>query len=177
MMKRALVPAAFVAGIVGAGCGSTTTVTTTVTAERTTGRAAGREMTLYGHIRSLARTGHGFELRFDPALWLTGVTAERAAVEDGRLQPGEPVPNDYYIRDESHRLLTYVVARGARVTVVTRGARTTTPITVAELAQIIAGRNPQHRPLLIRGNHLGFWIRVAKRDPNAVVSLDEQYQP
>jgi hypothetical protein len=46
-----------------------------------------REFVLYGHIKSLVRTARGFDLRFDPAFWLTGQTANRAAVEDGVIQP------------------------------------------------------------------------------------------
>ena len=44
--------------------------------------AAAGEFTMYGHIKSLTRKGRRFELRFDPALWLTGATASRAKIED-----------------------------------------------------------------------------------------------
>jgi hypothetical protein len=131
--------------------------------------------TLYGHVKSLARKGARFELRFDPALWLGGVTANRAAVEDGVIAPGDVVPNDYYIRDESRRLLTFLVPATARVTVVTnpagKGLRST-PITVSELAQIVKGKNPKHRPLY--GPTLGFWMRFTT---DTVRRLDQQYQP
>jgi hypothetical protein len=130
-----------------------------------------REIVLYGHVKSLTRKGPRFELRFDPALWLQGVTAQRAAVEDKAIRPGEPVPNDYYIVDESHRLLTYWVPASARVAVLTRAIRPAA-ITVSELAQIVKGKNPKHRPLF--GPKLGFWIRVAT---DTVRSLDQQYQP
>jgi len=149
--------------------------------------SAGREATLgrlppaapagqfvsYGHIESLTRRGGRFEMRFDPAWWLTGVTASRAALED--TGSGD-VPNDYYIVEEGHRLLTYVVARTAPVTVLTRGLGKTT-ITVSELEQIVKGKNPKQRPLFDRTNSLGFWIRVGNKYPNPVLSLDQQYQP
>ena len=128
----------------------------------------------YGHITALSRTGGHFELRFDPAWWLTGVAAERAAAADGAIQPGEPVPNDYYIVDEGHRSLTYIVPATARVTVIGRSVRPTA-ITVAELSQIVKGRNPRHRQLL--EPKAGFWIRVGTGYPGAVLSLDQQYQP
>ena len=134
-----------------------------------------RELVLYGHVKSLASKGGRFELRFDPALWLSGVTANRAAVEDKVIRPGEPVSNDYYIREEGHRLLTYVVPATARITVLTfPGGIQSTAITVSELAQIVKGKNPKRRPLFDRGNNLGFWIRVAT---DTVRSLDQQYQP
>jgi hypothetical protein len=130
-----------------------------------------RELVLYGHIKSLAHNGRRFEMRVDPAWWLQGVTAQRAAVEDKVIRPGEPVPNDYYIVDESHRLLTYLVPANAHVTVLTRGV-SSTAITVSELAQIVKGKNPKHRPLL--EPKAGFWMRVAT---DTVRSLDQQYQP
>jgi hypothetical protein len=87
-------------------------------------------------------------MRVDPARVMTGVTASRAAVEDGVLAPGEPVPNDYYIRDESHRLLAYRVPANAHVTVLTNpgtGPRSTV-VSVAELSQIVKGKSPRKRP-------------------------------
>jgi hypothetical protein len=125
----------------------------------------------YGHVRSLVRKGGRYELRLDPAFWLGGATASHAAVEDGVIRPGEAVPNDYYIRDEGRRQLTYLVPTTARVTIVTSGPRSTA-ITVPELAQILKGRNPNNRQIF--GRSLGFWVRVAT---DTVRSLDQQYQP
>ena len=125
------------------------------------------ESSLYGHIRSLRRKGKRFELRFDPAWWLGGVPAEHAAVQDRVIRPGEPVPNDYYIVDEGHRLLTYVVPAGARVTVLdVRHLPNSVAVSVERLARLVGA-----------GTHFGFWIRVGKRYPNPVLSLDQQYQP
>jgi hypothetical protein len=132
-----------------------------------------RALAIYAHIRSLTRRGPRYELRFDPAWWLGGTTANRAAVEDGVIPPGDIVPNDYYVREESRRLLTYRVPLTARATVVTAGPRSTS-IAVAELAEIVKGRNPRGRRLLVPGNRLGFWIRVRL---DTVRSLDQQYQP
>jgi hypothetical protein len=128
---------------------------------------------LYGHIASVVYKGGRFEMRFDPALWLSGVTASRAALED---TGSSDVPNDYYIVEEGHRLLTYVVAANARVTVLDKQLRPTV-IRVSELAQIVKGKNPKRRPLFDRRNGLGYWIRVGSKYPNPVLSLDQQYQP
>lgn len=134
-----------------------------------------RELVHYGHVRSLTRKGGRFEMRFDPAFWLGGLTANRAAVEDMVIQPGEAVPNDYYIRDETRRLLTYRVPATARATVLTNTPATgirSTRVPVAELAQLLKGKNPRRRPLY--GTRLGFWIQVAT---DRVLALDQQYQP
>src|SRR5207237_5109739 len=89
------------------------------------------EMVLYGHIKKLTRKGSRFELRFDPAWFTSGVTASRAALED---TGSSDVPNDNYIVEEGHRLLTYLVPTTAHVTVITGGyekAIASTPITVS----------------------------------------------
>jgi hypothetical protein len=125
------------------------------------------EATLFGHIKSLVANGRRYELRFDPALWLTGLPAESAC-------GCRPVANDYYILDESHRLLTYVVPSTAHVTILTGGVHGT-PITVSELAQILQGKNPNHRR--VSEPKAGFWIRVGFTYPAPVLALDQQYQP
>jgi hypothetical protein len=135
------------------------------------------QLVFYGHVRSLTRSGGGYVLRFDPAWLLEGVTAQRAAVEDGVLPAGEPVPNDNYTRDADHRLLTFVVPRTARVTVLTNDGTkgiASTRVTVGELAQILKGKNPRHRKLFGSAKESGFWARVAI---DKVRSLDEQYHP
>lgn len=128
----------------------------------------------YGYVRTLIRAGAAYRLRFDPAHWLSGETANRAAVEDGVIPPGDTVPNDYYIRNESRKTLVYLVPPGARVTILTipgTGPRSTR-ITVSELAALLRGRNPNGRKLYGRG--LGYWARISS---DRVVRLDQQYQP
>lgn len=131
------------------------------------------QSTMYGHINALTRKGGHFEVRFDPAWMLTGVPAERAKLED---TGSSDVPNDSYVVEEGHRLLTYVVPGSARVTVLTRGLRPI-GITVSELGQVVKGKNPKHRPLFDTQNGLGFWIRIGPKYPSPVLSLDQQYHP
>lgn len=172
----AFVAATALAGIVS-GCGSTKTVTETVTVSTTakTGLGPPQERVEYGHVKSLARVGDHYLLTFDPAQLLTGVTANKAAEEDGAVEPGEPVPNDNYVVDEGHRAFTYIVPDGAKVTVLTNkgdpaqlGA---TAVTVAELAKIVDGTSDTelYEPL-----DTGVWITV---DGDTVKSLDQQYKP
>lgn len=131
------------------------------------------QTTVFGHIESLTRKGGRWEMRFDPALLLHGAAAEQAAFED---TGSRDVPNDSYTLEEGHRLVTYVVSSTAPVTVLTKGLGTVT-IPVAELSQILKGRNPKHRPLFDLTNGLGYWIRVGDKYPNPVLSLDQQYHP
>jgi hypothetical protein len=130
---------------------------------------------IFGHIASLSPNGDQYEMRFDPAWFTSGVTANTAAAEDGVVEPGEPVPNDNYRVEEGHRLLTYLVPRSAHVTVLTRqgdpagfGA---TPISVSELAQLVDGEKPVELFELLDS---GIW---ASYHVDTVCSLDQQYQP
>ena len=121
------------------------------------------QSTLYGHIKSLTRKGARFELRFDPAFVLTGLTAERAALED---TGSSDVPNDSYVVDESHRLYTYVVAPTAHVSVLPGGRPCTMVTTIAKLARIVRA-----------GTGVGFVIRISGGYPSPVLAIDQQYHP
>jgi hypothetical protein len=153
---------------VAAGCGATTTVTKTVTVVTT----KKNELVEFGHIKSLTHTGDHYVLRFDPEWFLSGVTANTAAAEDGAVDPGQPVPNDNYRVDEGHRLFTYLVPPSAHATVLAKGVAGT-PVSVAELARIVDGTSSAH-PKLWEPITTGFWIRI---DIDTVRSLDQQYQP
>jgi hypothetical protein len=132
------------------------------------GAPAGQQV-LYGHVKSLDRKGGRYVMRFDPAQWLGGYAAEQAC-------HCRPVPNDYFIVDETHRLLSYVVAPDAGVSVVTAGGQVgAAAVSVADLAQIVKGKNPTHHRLM--EPKAGFWIRVGDKYPNPVLELDQQYQP
>jgi hypothetical protein len=175
MMPRIVAVGALVA-VVAAGCGSTRTVTvtktTTVAGTGKIGPGPPGQIVQFGYVKSLTRKGQGFEMEFDPALFLSGITANIAAAQDGAVEPGEPVPNDNYVVNEGHRLLTYKVAANAHVTVLTEGV-TGSSITVDQLAQLVGGKNPFPKPLF-EPITTGFWILV---NIDTVRSLDQQYRP
>jgi hypothetical protein len=156
----------------GAACGSSSKPSSSA-APKTSSESQSRQ---YGHIASLLQTGARFQLRFDPAQWLTGAAAERAAVAAKAIEPGQPVPNDYFIVDDAHSVVSYAVPATARVTVLTRDGDPqklgATSISVSELAQILSGKNPKHRRLT--EPKAGFWLRIGS---GSVLSLDQQYQP
>jgi hypothetical protein len=195
-----LAPAALglVAAVLAAGCGGTNTVTVTspgktitvsgpartvtvtktetapATAPAAAGFGAPKPVLEFGYIKSLTRKGIGFELRFDPAWFVSGVTANTAAAEDGAVEPGQPVPNDNYVVDGGHRLLTYLVPAKAHVTVLTQSGDPAqlgaTPITVSQLAQIVNGTSDLK---LFEPITTGFWISISV---DSVHALDQEYR-
>jgi len=155
------------AGFASLAFGNERTTTKTVTVEPCGDR-------IFGHITSLERSGDHYRLSFDPAWFTSGVTANAAAAQDGAVDPGQPVPNDNYVVDESDRTLSYLVPDSARVTILTRESTAPlyeTPSTVAELERIVNGG--EHRPLF-EPLDSGVWIRVHM---DTVCTLDQQYRP
>jgi len=130
-----------------------------------------KQLVEFGYVKSVTPKGKAYELRFDPALWLQGRTANVAAAEDGAIKPGQAVPNDYWIRNPDRRLLTYELPVNAHVTILVNLA--TTRSSPAELAQLLKGKNPKHRGQ-VDLKHLGFWLRYSI---DTVEALDQQYQP
>ena len=130
---------------------------------------------VFGQIRSLVRKGDHYELRFDPAFWLNGETANTAAAEDGAIEPGQPVDNDYYIVDEGRRTFTYLMRPGAHVTVLVNNDTgfLSTPITVSELAEIVRTGKSSRRTLYTPLSG-GVWVRYRI---DTVCALDQQYRP
>jgi hypothetical protein len=165
--------AAVTALSVAPGCGSTKTITKRVTVSATAKSGAGspREVVEFGYVKSLKPTGNAFKMRFDPAWLLTGKTANQAALED---TGSSDVPNDSYVVNESPRAYTFIVPANARVRVLTTGANLDgTPITVTQLAQLVAGKNPLPKPLFEQIS-TGFWISIRN---DKVGSLQQQYHP
>ncbi len=180
-MKPALVTLTAVAGLAVAVSGSSRHLATPAAAAPTTTMqqsglkllppaASAGQMALYGHVRTLVARGGHFEMRFDPAWFTSGITASRAALQS---TGSSDVPNDNYVVEEGHRLLTYLLPTSARITVLTNNGLgiSATPITVSELARMVNGG--KHRALF-EPLDSGVWILV---HDDTVRSLDQQYRP
>jgi hypothetical protein len=171
-----------VALAVGCGGSPSRTVVKTVAVDQgaPTRLSATGDQRLYGHIRSLAQSGDHYELRFDPAWFLSGVTANVAQAEDegSRCEPSAcpPVANDNKVVDEGHRVLTYIVPTSVRGTVLTRNGATggpfpSTRITTAQLAQLVAGKSSLK---LFEPLSSGVWVLV---HGDTVRTFAQQYVP
>jgi hypothetical protein len=177
MKKSALVILAALAILVAAGVASlrlAQNASSSPKASSVTRPCGPGTVAQYGHVESLTRSGDHFELRFDPAWFLSGVTASRAKLDD---TGSSDVPNDNYVVEEGHRLLTYIVPANAHVTVLTRGGALdargfpSSAITVSQLAQLVKGEQPVK---LFESLDSGLWVRVAN---DTACSLEQQYRP
>jgi hypothetical protein len=179
MQKRAGATTALLLAA-AAGCGGTTTATRTVTVTRTVPSApsATGDQRIYGRIKSMRRTGDRFELRFDPAWLVGGVTANVAHAEDTgivcRPSACPAVANDNYVVDEGHRLLVFTVPAGVRGSVLEKGGSNGflgSTITATQLAQLVDGERPVR---LFEPLSTGVWILVHS---DSVRTFAQQYHP
>jgi hypothetical protein len=178
-----LAAAVVAVGLLAAGCGSTRTVVRAVTVEKGLAQPArSGDQWLYGHIRSLTRSGDHYLLRFDPAWFTSGVTANAAAAaaqhQSCRPEACPPVPNDNYRVDEGHQLLAFILPGTTHGTILTRNGQMTGPfpatrIDAGQLAAIVAnGKAPGIT--LFEPLDSGVWILV---HVDTVRAFYQQYVP
>jgi hypothetical protein len=158
-----------------AGCGSTRTVVRTVTVTPPFG-ATPIVQTFYGKIVSVTPAQGGYLMRFDPALWLSGITANVASADAMHIRCApakcQPVSNDHFVLDEGHATLTFVLPATVHGTVLTVGSNINgTRIDAARLAALVA--QGAHAKLFENLNS-GMWLRVRI---DVVQTFAQQYVP
>jgi hypothetical protein len=122
---------------------------------------------------------------FDVAQKFSGEAANRAAAEDGFVSPGEPVPNDYYVRNPEKATAPLKLAEDVRVTAATPVTRLTLPAETrarcrsgctegipVRLADFFASFTKSREEGSAEGGP--FWVTI--RD-GVVLRIDEQYFP
>ena len=128
----------------------------------------------FGYIRSVSTAGPTATLAFDDAQFLTGKEAQQAAEEDGAVEPGESVPNDYYIRNPDKSTRTLRIANQA--TVISVRCSPCREGVHGELgpflASFMAPRQGYGAPY--RGKYGLYWLTI---EDGAVVAIREQYVP
>ncbi len=178
MRGLSIVAAGLALSAPAAGFAATRTVEQRLTAAGPAAAASATgDQRLYGHITSVTRRAGHYELRFDPAWFLSGLTANAAWAHDQgvscRPSACPAVPNDSYVVDESHRTFVYLVPASVRGAVLVHGPTgfVSKRVTVAELAKIVAGTSPVklYEPLAT-----GVWILV---HVDSVRSFAQQYVP
>lgn len=126
----------------------------------------------FGYLRSVdagERT-----LTADLAEFLTGDEADRAAARAGEIEPGEDVPNDYFIVNEDEAYVEIPLAADLRIRVV----GTPPELVKGELepfAEAFGLRPDEVDPAsTYRGVTSQYWLTL--RD-GAVAAIEEQYLP
>jgi hypothetical protein len=128
----------------------------------------------FGYIRSVSTAGPTATLAFDEAEWLTGEEAQRAAEEDGVVEPGEAVPNDYYVRNPDRTTRTLPIDAEARITA--RRCHLCRKGKPGNLADFLAAFSKQGQTFAdpYRGAQSQYWLTI---EDGRVVAIDEQYVP
>lgn len=114
------------------------------------------------------------QVAFDLAVWFSGPDANRAAAEDGETEI--PVPNDFYIRNDSPKVFTVPVSRDLAVTSIWfeyPDDQDLEPdlISYGDLLAALAAP-AEDRLAVLRFDP--WWISI---EDGKVVRLDEQYVP
>jgi hypothetical protein len=128
----------------------------------------------FGYINSVSTAGPAATLAFDEAQFLTGDAAQKAAEEDGAVAPGEPVPNDYYIRNPDKTTRPLRIANDATITAERcPPCRNGRPGELgAFLAAFMKDRQTFADPY--RGKYSLYWLTIKDGE---VAAIDEQYVP
>ena len=128
----------------------------------------------FGYIRSVSTAGPAATLAFDEAEFLTGKAAQQAAEDDGAVEPGEAVPNDYYIRNPDKATRTLRIAGDVKITAKRCSlCRNGKPGELGPfLAAFMKGRQTFADPY--RGKYSQYWLTIRNGE---VVAIDEQYLP
>jgi hypothetical protein len=165
---------AVLAALMLAGCGSTKTVVRTVTTASPLGASA--DQMVYGHVISTEPAKDGYFLHFDPASWLSGITANvafaRSMHQACAPRACSPVPNDYYVVDDGHTQLTYFLPHTTSGTVLTRSLAFPGAVVSADrFVRLVAqgAQAPLYEPLAS-----GVWIRVHN---DTITRFAQQYRP
>lgn len=130
----------------------------------------------FGYVQAADASSTPATIQVDVAEFLSGEAAQAAAVEDGVIAEGEPVPNDYYVRNPEKDVVTLDVAEDVRVTHVQCPDSCTEGLPGRFDAYAASFDDPGEKTLQdeYRGSQSQYWITV--RD-GEVVAIDEQYVP
>jgi hypothetical protein len=129
----------------------------------------------FGYVRSVDTSSEPATIEFDVAEFLTGEAANDAAVDDGAIEEGEGVPNDYYVRNDDESVEILTVSPDVTVTRVRcpagceEGAAGDFDGFAASFGDEDASFADEYR-----GAHSQYWVTV---EDDEVAVIDEQYLP
>lgn len=153
------------AAVVGAyGCGGN---------DDTSALSDGRR---FGYIQTIDTSSTPATLTIDTAEFLSGEEANRAAAEDGVIEEGASVENDYYVRNPDETTVDLPIASEVSVTHVhcNGSCREDVPGTFEDLAASFANPEPKDLTDDYRGSESQYWVTVQDGE---VTAIDELYLP
>ena len=115
----------------------------------------------------------GAPMVVDVIQWLTGEAANQAAIEDGVIEEGDSVPNDYYIVNDNPMLRELAVARDVRVTLSTwdcQNIPTEKNVSFERFVDLFNGTEECTDNLRVNP----YWLTI---ENGSVVAIEEQYRP
>jgi hypothetical protein len=128
----------------------------------------------FGFIRSVDTSTDPARLEFDEAEWLMGEAAQQAAVQDGQLEPGQPVANDYYVRNLDKGTRVLEVAPDAAVTAIRcQLCRDGKPGKLTDFLASFSKKGQTYNDEY-RGAESQYWLTI---EDGRVLAIDEQYRP
>ncbi len=156
---------------------SSTELTTTTTEKLSSAetRLANGHIKAMGYIDKVYVEGGKRYISIDYAEMLTGAEADAAALAAGEIEPGDHVPNDYWIQNDNPQKRTFEVSDSVAITTSTRwvgGEDMGAPCTWADFKSFWGmGPLPESEGHL---HAMPWWI---ERDGPLVVKINEQYLP
>lgn len=136
-----------------------------------------REKREIGVIKRVYSSGGKRYLDIDYIQFLTGDEANAAAIEDDYIEPGDTVPNDYYIRNVNPRIRTFEISNSVAIIAQTY---TTNPdgsfvfgddvLDFSTFKTIFETNDPRNQNMI----HNPYWITLRG---DLITKIEEQYLP
>jgi hypothetical protein len=130
----------------------------------------------FAYIQNIDTSSPPATLTIDTAEFLSGEEANRAAAEDGVIEEGESVENDYYVRNPDETTTGLPITSDVSVTHIhcNGGCRENLPGEFEDLAASFADPEPKSLADEYRGSASQYWVTVQDGE---VVAIDELYLP
>ena len=175
-MRRIVGPALLALVMVGCGAGNspspnTTPVASTATSVRIVPTTA-PEIEQFAFVRAIDES----EVRYDPAMMLTGDEAVEAAQADGVLAEGETLPNDFYISNPDHEEVVAALDPDGAYYLIgfdSAGALVDQQLSLKELVAVLNGVNAEAFYGIIPGD-VPMTLTI---DGETAVAAHQQYLP
>ena len=175
-MRKILGPVLLTLMLVGCGAGDSPPPNTTPVASTTTSATivptTAPEIEQFAFVRAIDES----EVRYDPAMMLTGEEAVEAARADGVLAEGETLPNDFYISNpDQEETVAALDPDGAYYLIGfdSAGALVDQQLTLKELVAVLNGVNAEAFYGIIPGD-VPMTLTI---DGETAVAAHQQYLP